>query len=696
MSPLTGVADTSVSSDRRLGIGGLVMSMKAAAFGSGHVNRRSVGDSRIVGWADAVSIRVFATNPVSDETVDLRWNCLVLLALALTPSTDVVGKSALGSRDPTQQAAVVEWQTVCVLAALENLLRSCKNSCAAPFDDDVLLGLVQVLRNLWRDWIAVHPSVAPPRSPLVTRLICASFLRIAGQLKDKSLVDTCREHTVAAGLWAMDFVEASTEDGLQEMAIEQLCASLACGIFFERALVDLVVCLSHVGTIRGAVDEAILRYARADPEYAQELVAWSSSRNIVPTPAVVATVGTALARHGIGDFLDRYLNNARLPPELRAKVLSAHLRMYVRYGRRFMDPREVADAMGRAFALMPQLEDQTRLCTTLQSALLAMIRHQSAKVLFELVKDAAAQHSSLFTSTFYTRLLRVLLQHRQYTLARRALAHAVQRCPDMASGWTSLVLFRFHRQGAHRLASRLASRTQIEENPSFVRIRALSHSLHSRRRREFSATSTLVSTVSSNHDPRAWLYAVNTLAGAGRLHAAKQLVSRVCARATLALRTSLCNAILHAYLLQPGSSNRQRLRSVVAAYGELADLCAFIPDHVTVNILMKAQLRLRGDVDAMGARGLFDALVARGYPIGQPRGNVPIHLPFGTSVSASPVPRIFVGDLEVPRIDAPLSFRRHVEPMYKMFVKAFYLRHDVAAARKIIGMLKVLEAQSHD
>ncbi|KAM5531013.1 hypothetical protein V8D89_015340 [Ganoderma adspersum] len=694
VSPFTGAAYTTASSVRLLGIGGLVTSIKGAAFGFGQANGRNFGDSRIVDWADTVTSRVFATCPTSEETVDLRWNCLMLLALALTRSTDAAGKSALGSRDPTQQAAVVEWQTVCILTTLEKLLYSCKASGAAPFDDDVLRGLVQVVRTLWRDWTTVPPSIAPPRPPFVTRLICASFFKIAGQLKDKALVDACREYTVVTGLWIMDLTKPTTEDpdGLQEMATEQLYASLICGTFFERALVNIVVYAPHVGTIRGAVDEAILRYARMEPEHAQELIAWSSNRNVVPTPTVVAAVGVALGRHGIGDFLDRYLNDPRLPPELRAKVLSAHLRMYVRHGRRFMDPHQVADAMGRAFALIPQLESPAGLSTTLQSALLVMIRHQSAKVLVGLVESTAAQHSSIFTSAFYTHLLRTLLKHRQYTLARRALTQAVQRYPNMGSSWTSMVLFRLQREGAHRLASNIASRVQVEENPSFVTIRALSHNLHSRRRQNPSPALTLTSAISSTDDPRAWLYAVNTLARAGRLHAAKQLVHAVRTRATPAVRTSLCNAILHAYLLQSGSSNTQRLRSIVVAYRELVDECGFVVDHVTMNILVETQLRLRDEVDAAGARRLFDALIRRGYPTGQPRGDVPIP-PFGTRLSASAVPRILVGGLEVPYVDAPLSFKRHVEPMYKMFVKAFYLRHDVAAARKVIGMLKVLEAQ---
>ena len=132
-------------------------------------------DSRVPSWSTNVARRIFTTDPEAEDTVDLRWNCLTLLALARTRSPDVTGQGAIKSPDPVQQAAVVEWQTVCILAILDNFLRSQQAARRPPFDKETLHGLARVVRNVWRAWTTVHPSVAPPRSLFVTRLICASF-----------------------------------------------------------------------------------------------------------------------------------------------------------------------------------------------------------------------------------------------------------------------------------------------------------------------------------------------------------------------------------------------------------------------------------------------------------------------------------------------------------------------------------------
>ena len=120
----------------------------------------------------------------------------------------------------------------------------------------------------------------------------------------------------------------------------------------------------------------------------------------------------------------------------------------------------------------------------------------------------------------------------------------------------------------------------------------------------------------------------------------------------------------------------------------------FAPDHVTVNILLKAQLRSMEDMDARMARQLFDVLVRSGYPTGMSAATPARGIdtpPFG--MDPSPVETVTVGKLEIPRIQAPLWYRSHVKPLYKTFVMAFYLRGDVAAARKVVGIMKILEAQ---
>ncbi|KAI0254993.1 hypothetical protein BJV78DRAFT_808472 [Lactifluus subvellereus] len=90
----------------------------------------------------------------------------------------------------------------------------------------------------------------------------------------------------------------------------------------------------------------------------------------------------------------------------------------------------------------------------------------------------------------------------------------------------------------------------------------------------------------------------------------------------------------------------------------------FVPDHVTTNIVVKAALRWPTVLDAALVRRLFDYFVWSGYP-GEEGVGMPIPMP-----------------------KSKMSFVWHVKPLYKMFVKALYLRKDVAGARKVVGVLK--------
>ncbi|TFK94041.1 hypothetical protein K466DRAFT_477410 [Polyporus arcularius HHB13444] len=664
------------------GTGALAAALESTLFPLG----RASGDGPISQWSVSLANKLFPPTPAVKGHPDVRWNCIMLLALARTRSTDGGGQVVPTIVDPVQHAAVVEWRTVCVLAAIENLFRS-DESHGAPFADDVVQGFSHVIRRLWKEWASVSPSVGPPIP--VARIICASFLRLGGQLKDKALVEVCRDFCVVEGLWSVRATQPGTEAGLQLMAAEQLYASLVCGTFFERALVDLMVYTNHMRILRGAVDTAIVRFSKVDPEHAQEVVAWANSRAILPTDTVVADVGVALAKRGISGFLDRYLDDTRLAPGLRAKVASAHLRMYMRYGRRFVNPTETMEKVETFFVLAAQLERPNSFLVTLRSVLFVLIRHQHAPKVVKMVEDLSTQHPTWFSDLFYTRLLRTLLDHRQFRLAQRTLSLCLSKHSKDAERWTSLVLFRLYRARAKTLVTKLLRQPRAS--------RAALLALERTRTRKSVPMKAAHRTPSNvwTEDPHAWRKTVNSLVRKGGFRHAKQFFDAVHARASPGTRTSIGNVILHGYLLRRTSSNRRRLQMVVDTYRQFKEQYAFAPDHVTVNILLKAQLRSTQDVNAHMARQLFDVLVRRGYPTGAglstAGGGKVDPPPFG--MDASPVETVIVGQLEVPKVDAPLLYKRHVEPLYKMFVKAFYQRGDVVAARKVLGIIKTLQAQ---
>jgi hypothetical protein len=106
----------------------------------------------------------------------------------------------------------------------------------------------------------------------------------------------------------------------------------------------------------------------------------------------------------------------------------------------------------------------------------------------------------------------------------------------------------------------------------------------------------------------------------------------------------------------------------------------FAPDRITVNIILKALMVWRTAFDYQRLRALFDHMVRGGYPAGI---YFPSHPPFSTP------PLRTSGSLALSKLPPYISFEKHAKPMLKMFIKAFYLRNDVEAARTVVEILKV-------
>lgn len=666
----------------------LVTALDKTVFGS---MKRSGMDSHVDPWATTLAERIFTAPRTSHDTTSLQWNCILLLALARSRSTDGRGQVVEPSQDSIQQAAVVEWQTICFLAAIQNVFPS-DPARRAPLTGSALQAFTQLVRKLWRDWTGIPSSVAPPRSQFVTRIVIGTFFRLAGELKDRALVEACREFCVASRVWSTREDHPDVYAGLQFLAAEQFYASLVCDTFFERALVDLMVEVNPLRILRGAVDAAISRFTRIDPEQAQELVSWATNRGLVPSGHAVAQVGVALARSGCSSFLHRYLDDVRLAPEFRARVAAVHLRKFARLGKSFMDPNDVMDTVDHFIPLLSQVNDPQPLLRTLQMTLLALIRRQFPRRTLSIVLGIMDCDPSLISADFYGHLLQALLYHRRPRLAVYILGRCTRQYPQEAQRLTSMVLTKLSTARLETLASRLARRSgllrqEFAQGHRVTRIRAQGGEATA-------ATTTLRESTGKGRKPKNRLAprsTVSRLARIGRFSAAKRYLRLIREHVAPDVHTSFCNTHLHACLLRRGQTDRQRLRLVLRTYRDLRERCGFVPDHVTVNVLIKAHLRTMTEVDATRARSLFDALVSRGYPTSPHHGLQGEQVrspPFGTG--ATSIGGV-LGQLDIPDIEAPLLYKRHVLPLYKMFVKEFYQRHDVAAARRIVGILKAME-----
>ncbi|CDO74987.1 hypothetical protein BN946_scf184945.g59 [Trametes cinnabarina] len=568
---------------------------------------------------------------------------------------------------------------------MENLFGGMRTPPSESPTAEVVQGFSGILRRLWHDWSTIPVSDALPRPLYISRLVCASFVKLAGLLKDKTLLDTCREYCDTAGLWLIQDSYPISTAGLQALATEQLHAALMCGTFFERALVDLVVCTTDMNILRGAVDTAILRHARFDPEHAQELLAWATHRGIAPSSKVIVRVGIALARRGDSGHLERYVSHPRLEADERAQVANAYLRMYAMHGRRFMAPRAFAIAAPDMMLLSTEVSDSKLLFKHLWAALLVLLREGHAARAVSLAKDLASRHQSTISGAHYTELLSTLLCHRHFELAHAVLVDRARLQPDSASRWRAMF---FHRActGAPRLAPRLV---KVERR---IRWRAMPIIRTARSRKAAIVWSLHLPKVYGRaSDPATACRAIRFLARLGRIRAAKMLYERICQEESPEVRTAAGNMILHGATqrLDRARSPAQRVRTVAYVYKTLVEKYAFVPDRVTVNILLK-MLLLGKQLDAAQTRGLFDAVIRMGYPSGRAVTQDKRGTPKG-AFDTSSTESVVVGDVAVPRLATPLMYARHVRPLYKSFIKAFYVLGDAQAARRVVGILKTLE-----
>ncbi|KAG8900160.1 hypothetical protein FRC01_010250, partial [Tulasnella sp. 417] len=131
---------------------------------------------------------------------------------------------------------------------------------------------------------------------------------------------------------------------------------------------------------------------------------------------------------------------------------------------------------------------------------------------------------------------------------------------------------------------------------------------------------------------------------------------------------------------QPGSSPPSNVLQV---------RYAVTPDPVTLNIVLGAWMRLK-EVRATEIRELFDKLVWLGYPTSS--GAFASSSIFRTqpSISIKPITIIAEEVLGDHDVIAALSTRKHVLPLYKMFMKHLYMRGDITSARQVMYIYKGL------
>ncbi|KAG9048083.1 hypothetical protein FS837_000789 [Tulasnella sp. UAMH 9824] len=116
---------------------------------------------------------------------------------------------------------------------------------------------------------------------------------------------------------------------------------------------------------------------------------------------------------------------------------------------------------------------------------------------------------------------------------------------------------------------------------------------------------------------------------------------------------------------------------------------AVTPDPVTLNILVGAWMGLK-DVHSTEIRELFDKLLSLGYPTSSGTSTPTPIFRTQPSTSIKPITTLVEEVLGGSDVVTRLSTRKHVLPLYKMFMKHLYMRGDTTSARQVMYIYKGL------
>ncbi|KAI0951194.1 hypothetical protein AcW1_008301 [Taiwanofungus camphoratus] len=636
-------------------------------------------------WALSLVQAVFLSDSGDGAIVDSCWSCLVLLAIVNNPHGNKQGYKAITWHRGFYRPAVADWQTICILASLENIFHSVSREPSLPFTDDVQRGFGRILEALWSNWsVLVVPESLRPT--FVQRVICASFLRLAGRMGNRNMFNACNHFCSTFKLSSASDSGIMSTIGIRSFAQEQLIASLSCGSSVEVALASTKEALGSRQMFSAVVSEAVSHYSCVNVHIACEVLGTARRVGIAVSSDSVTRLTIALATQGLGEVALRQMENAHLTSQQHMQIMGPLMLLLGRHGRRYSAQfvAGVTEAMDKLFSFQtPPISLRRRL----EKALLVMPRFGQASKALAILTTIVNVQPSYFEAYFFRALMNVMLDHRQFGLAKHVFELHNKLYPLDPSLSTRSFVLRCFRGGAGVLASRVvrAAGQPMRHSTAISLVRMVRF-----RWRTPAPSSTLripaLLTRHSMYSRPLARYVLHLLVRSGRLRAAKKLYGQLQEHQSRVTQTALGNSILHGSILRRSRRNARKMRKALDTLDEMVKKFGFIPDRVTVNILLKVLMLWTKQVDSKKLRTLFDHMLRSGYP----SGGVPFQnmspVPFGSAVT-TPV------TFEIPKITSGISFTRHVRPLYKMFIKALYIRGDVFAARTVLRILKAVEVE---
>ncbi|TFK49980.1 hypothetical protein OE88DRAFT_1736278 [Heliocybe sulcata] len=577
--------------------------------------------------------------------------------------------------DMADSSGKTNWEIICALHTLEK---------AYAVDSSVLEDVGSILGALWDQWAGRTAYASTP--VLVVRAIYACFMRLTCLVKEVPLRESLYCSYVSSGLWA----EAGSSP--DPIFIEYLASVILSGSkSWDEALAGLPSVALSERVLTATVNAALSQLVQIDAENAYSLYHDALRVGFHLESETVVSVGQGLAKRGMISAALALLNQSSLPPSDARIVIDGVLLELAHKGvprLPHLDARMLGQTMVKSYQSSSiQLPFPPR--RYVEFALLLLIRQDQAREAYTVFESVRRSVPHYFSHRFLKLFLGALLQHCQPRLATQLYLQISKSNIKLGSALRPLILSGLYRNKAHSLAVEVseASGDPVATLPPHV---SLMQKIKFGRLPATIASLKAASTVRKQKEvgfDEAKLF-LNLLIRARRMQAAWKWFRETRDRHSPDQRAVLGNIMLHGELVGRRCRNARQVNRLVLALNKLVREHGFMADRVTVNILVKAILGWRRAISTQHVQALFDTLSESGYPTG---GHGPrMGTVFGSQPSMFPA-----GNL-LPKVATPISFRRHVQPLYKMFIRAFYLREDKRSAKTVVEMLKKVEREWHE
>lgn len=604
-----------------------------------------------------------------------RLNSLILLALRNTSSAD----QPCCTGTITQAETInTDWEVICVLATVQ---KSLKCIGLTDFPDNSLsslrLSIQDIGQSLWVKWCDSPAS----RSKRVSRIVAVSFLQLAAIAKDAALTSAVNRHCISSKLWCIDDNDTSEVTQVASLATEYIRTSFNYGPDSLQLVVASLQASFDESRWQAVIREIFSNLSLRDIRIASKLYSLVRDTTSLRTGSIhslaISLASQDLVNVALPFFHDPGMSQSQIQ-ELLIHVLLA----LAKRQQSFLHPdvaAVVGDVMDKSYKASPPAP-KYRAVIEYILPVLASNQASKAGAIFETILSSSP---FFFDRAFILRFVSVLVRFQHSRLAARILRSLATSQPEHRETFRIAGISDIIRNGAIKPAEEDGYTTSDGNDRDRDFMFKIAYGVKYRtsplpRTLSLKISSRISSTMFISDGPAAQ-FATRILVDAGRIEAAKRLFLNTREHLEIPARTTLGNIILDFYTRER-TKNGRHIDQILKAYDFLVQQGELVPDHVTVNTVLKAFLRWPDGMDSVKLQILFDYLVRNGYPKGS-HGLVP----FGTP---EPNRQIF----KLPELDAPPSFEIHVRPLLKMFIKAFHLRHDVVAARRVIEILKSEQA----